>query len=96
MEYETIGFEVNDSDGVATIALNRPEVMNAFNQPMCAEFANVWATVRDDKAIHAVVLRSNGGRAFSTGVDVAEALSSPMPSWTSNARETRAPTRERR
>jgi enoyl-CoA hydratase/carnithine racemase len=67
--FETVLFTVAD-DHVATITLNRPEVLNAFNQQMCSEFATLWSIIREDDAIHAVVLRAAGDRAFSTGVDV--------------------------
>ena len=68
MEYKTVIFEVGD-DSVATITLDRPEVLNAFNQPMLDEFRDIWRRCRTDESIHAVVLRGNGDRAFSTGVD---------------------------
>jgi enoyl-CoA hydratase/carnithine racemase len=67
--FETVLFTTSD-DHVATITLNRPEVLNAFNQQMCEEFAELWPIIRDDDAIRAVVLRAAGDRAFSTGVDV--------------------------
>jgi enoyl-CoA hydratase/carnithine racemase len=67
--YETIEFEVADSH-VATLTLNRPEKLNSFNEQMANEVAEVWGLVRDDDAIHAVVLRANGDRAFCTGIDV--------------------------
>ena len=66
--FETVTFELDD-DHVATITLNRPEVMNCFNQQMLDEFGLIWRRCRDDDDIHAVVLRANGDRAFSTGVD---------------------------
>jgi enoyl-CoA hydratase/carnithine racemase len=65
--YETVLFEVKDH--VATITLNRPAVMNAFNQQMLDEFGQIWAGCRVDEDIHVVVLRAAGDRAFSTGVD---------------------------
>lgn len=65
--FETILFEVDDH--VAIITLDRPEVMNCFNQPMIDEFAAVWKHCRDDDDIRAIVLRANGERAFSTGLD---------------------------
>jgi enoyl-CoA hydratase/carnithine racemase len=68
MPYETILYEISD-DHVATITLNRPEVLNAFNQKMCEEFKEVWSTIRADESVHAVVLRAAGERAFCTGVD---------------------------
>lgn len=66
--YQTVTFEVRD-DHVATITLNRPEVMNCFNQQMLDEFGEIWRVCRAEDHIHAVVLRAAGDRAFSTGVD---------------------------
>jgi enoyl-CoA hydratase/carnithine racemase len=67
----TIVFEVGD-DHVATITLDRPDKLNSFNETMTNELSAVWARVRDDDSIHAVVLRANGDRAFCTGLDIAE------------------------
>lgn len=69
--YEAIEFGASD-DGVATITLNRPEVLNAFNQRMLDEFAHVWRRCRQDDEIRVIVLRAHGDRAFSTGVDMKE------------------------
>lgn len=69
--YETILYEVAD-DGVATITLNRPERLNAFSRPMGKEFKDVWARIKWDDRVRAVVLRAVGDRAFSTGADVKE------------------------
>jgi enoyl-CoA hydratase/carnithine racemase len=66
-QYETVLFDVTDN--VATITLNRPEVLNSFNQPMLDEHAEIWKRCRLDDDIHVVVLRAAGERAFSTGVD---------------------------
>ena len=65
MTYETLRYELTD-DHVATITLDRPEALNAFNQKMCEEFRSVWATVRSDDAVHAVVLQGGGDRAFNS------------------------------
>jgi enoyl-CoA hydratase/carnithine racemase len=69
-DYQTILYETTPSDGVATITLNRPDRLNAFNHAMGHEFAAVWERVKEDKAVRAVVLRAAGDRAFSTGADV--------------------------
>jgi enoyl-CoA hydratase/carnithine racemase len=69
MELKTVLFEVAD-DGVATITLNRPEALNAFTLQMLREFDRLWAHIRDNEAIRAVVLQAAPGRAFSTGADV--------------------------
>jgi enoyl-CoA hydratase/carnithine racemase len=68
---KTVRFEVGP-DHVAIITLDRPEQLNSFNRQMAEEIASVWAEVRDTDAIHAVVLRAAGERAFSTGIDVKE------------------------
>ena len=69
MDCETIIFEVAD-DHVATITLDRPDAMNAWNDRMAAEIAWAWRTIRDDDGVHAVVLQANGERAFCTGADI--------------------------
>jgi enoyl-CoA hydratase/carnithine racemase len=79
-DFETLLFAVGD-DRVATITLNRPEVLNAFNQQMCEEFSNLWSIIREDDAIHAVVLRAAGDRAFSTGVDLKEPIQYSSNVW---------------
>jgi E-phenylitaconyl-CoA hydratase len=68
VERETILFEV--ADYVATITLNRPDSLNSFNSAMAADMAWAWETVRETDDIHSVVLRANGERAFSTGLDI--------------------------
>jgi enoyl-CoA hydratase/carnithine racemase len=67
VSYETVLYDV--SDHVATLTLNRPEVMNAFNQRMCEEVQDVWMRARLDDDVRVVVVQANGGRAFSVGVD---------------------------
>lgn len=69
MDYSTILYEVTP-DHVATITLNRPGELNTFNPQMRREFNDVWARIREDNHVHAVVLRAAPGKAFSTGADV--------------------------
>jgi enoyl-CoA hydratase/carnithine racemase len=72
MDYTTITVEL--ADHVATVTLNRPDRLNAFNQTMCDEFEQLWSRVRTDDDIHVVVLQANGDRAFCTGVDVQQGI----------------------
>jgi enoyl-CoA hydratase/carnithine racemase len=67
--YTTIRYDVDD-DHVATVTLARPEKLNAFTETMSREIADVWGRVRETDAVHAVVLRADGERAFSTGIDI--------------------------
>jgi enoyl-CoA hydratase/carnithine racemase len=79
MEYEAILFDVDDH--VATVTLNRPARLNAFNQATCDEFDDVWRRVKSTDDIHVVVLRAAGDRAFCTGVDVVEWLDGAENVW---------------
>lgn len=67
MSYETIIFNIDG--GVATIALNRPEALNAFIPRMGEEFADAMCRTRTDAAVRAVVVKGVG-RAFCAGGDV--------------------------
>ena len=53
-------------DGVAIVSLNRPEVRNAINDALRAEFVAVLERIGDDKSIRAVVLTGQG-KAFCAG-----------------------------
>jgi enoyl-CoA hydratase len=69
------------SDGVATITLNRPEKHNALSQPLLAELRDVLDGLEVDKNIRVVVLTGAGQRAFSTGFDLnPQALKTDAPS----------------
>jgi enoyl-CoA hydratase/carnithine racemase len=78
--FETIQYETS-ADHVATITLNRPDRMNAFNDAMITDFREVWRIVREDSEVRAVVLRANGDRAFSAGLDVVEGRTRPDSVW---------------
>jgi enoyl-CoA hydratase/carnithine racemase len=78
MTYETIVVETS-AEGVMTVTLNRPDKLNSFNELMQSEFVHLWAEVKADDGVRAVVLAAAGDRAFSTGVDVTERLDSESP-----------------
>ena len=56
--------------GVATITLNRPQVMNALDAGMITQLRAACEQARDDSAVRVIVLRGNGP-AFLAGGDVA-------------------------
>jgi len=68
--FETISYEVADS--IATITLDRPEVLNALNPAMERELLQVWDLVDDDDDVRAVVVTGRG-RAFCAGADLSDA-----------------------
>lgn len=65
--YETLLYE--KTGGVATLALNRPEVLNAFNGRLHEDLHDALDSVAADDEIRCVVLRGEG-RGFSAGADL--------------------------
>jgi enoyl-CoA hydratase/carnithine racemase len=78
--FSTIEYETS-SDNVATITLNRPDVLNAFDRQMCVEMRKAWRLVKDDPAVNAVVLRAAGDRAFCAGLDTKKPYGQPDDVW---------------
>ncbi|WP_077088499.1 enoyl-CoA hydratase/isomerase family protein [Mycobacterium rhizamassiliense] len=81
MKFDTILLDVDAHDHVATITLNRPDQLNAFNRAMCEEMAQAWRAVKLDESVHAVVLRAAGTRAFSAGLDIKSPYGQPENVW---------------
>ena len=65
--FSTIQFHIRER--IAHLTLNRPEVRNAFNDPMIAELKEAFALINDHKELIAVILRGNGP-VFSAGADL--------------------------
>ncbi len=78
--YKTVRFEVTP-DRVATITLDRPESLNAFDRQMCEEVRDAWRSIKSDPTVNAVVLRAAGDRAFCTGLDIKKAYGQPEDVW---------------
>jgi len=57
--------------GVATITLNRPDKLNAVNETMHAELAQILDRIELDRAIRAVLL-TGAGRGFCSGQDLSD------------------------
>lgn len=78
--YSTIRYETTP-DRVATITLDRPEALNAFDRQMCEEMRDAWRRVKADPEVNAVVLRAAGDRAFCAGLDMKKAYGQPDDVW---------------
>ncbi len=65
--YETIKLDV--AEGVATITLNRPDKLNAFNAPMTRELVAVFDETDGNDDVRAVIV-TGAGRAFCAGADL--------------------------
>lgn len=65
---------------VATVTLNRPAVMNAFDDSMRHAFRETILALEADKDVRVIVLNGAGDRAFCAGADINErrVLGSPV------------------
>lgn len=68
MTYQTLTWTV-DADGIATLTLDRPDALNAFDLTMAHELLQVFTTDAHDDAVRAVVV-TGAGRAFCAGMDL--------------------------
>jgi len=66
-------FLYEQSDGIATITLNRPERLNAITFEVYRELTDFFATLRDQKAVRVIVI-TGAGRAFCSGGDVRDII----------------------
>ena len=61
----------NDSDGIATLTLNKPQQYNPLSQGMLSMLQNSFDELAEDESIKVVILAANG-KAFCAGHDLKE------------------------
>jgi 2-(1,2-epoxy-1,2-dihydrophenyl)acetyl-CoA isomerase len=61
------------ADGILTITLNRPDVLNSFNGEMARALQGELTVAAGDNSVRTVVL-TGAGRGFCAGQDLAEAM----------------------
>lgn len=69
---------VNTENGVAHIALNRPDKFNSFNREMALAFQDALDDCEDDDDIRAIYITGTG-KGFCAGQDLAEATDPQGP-----------------
>ncbi|HBO89006.1 MAG TPA: enoyl-CoA hydratase [Streptococcus sp.] len=69
MAYQTIRYEVIDS--IAILTLDRPDVSNGFNIPMCEEILNAIQLAENDETVKILQIQAEGS-VFSVGGDLVE------------------------
>ena len=69
MSYETISLDIENR--VATITINRPKMMNAFNEQLIWDMGDATEKVKNDSQIRVLVITGEG-RGFSAGADLTE------------------------
>lgn len=72
MAYEAILYDVED--GVATITLNKPERLNAFDDQMLTEWHQAVVAADADRDVRVVII-TGAGRGFCSGMNVANEAS---------------------
>jgi enoyl-CoA hydratase/carnithine racemase len=66
-DFETLLYGVED--GIATVTLNRPDKLNAFNTQMMRDLIDVFDETDADDAVRCVII-TGAGRAFCAGADL--------------------------
>ena len=70
MPYETLLYSVEDH--IATITLNRPEVLNALNAQVFDELEDIFTDMDRNPAVRVLLITGAGGKAFAAGADINE------------------------
>src|SRR6266851_2018614 len=71
MEHEDVLFE--ESEGIATITLDRPEARNALSVAAANRLHDLWEAVDASASVRVVVLTSTDCGTFCAGMDLKEA-----------------------
>jgi len=69
VSFENILYEVED--GILTITLNRPEILNAFSGGMLRDITEAFDRADADDDVHAVII-TGAGRGFCAGQDLSK------------------------
>ena len=72
MAYEHL--QVQTSEGITTITINRPQALNVLAAATMQELEQAFLGARDDPAVGVVILTGAGEKAFIAGGDIREVL----------------------
>ena len=75
LRFERIRYERDTAAAVATVTVDRPEVMNALDLPTLKEMSDAFEQASWDESVAVVVVTGAGDRAFCTGADLDEQAS---------------------
>ena len=85
--HELITVERNGG-GVATVTLNRPDVLNALNAALLGELTAALCELEADEELRAIIITGAGEKAFAAGADIAEL--NALPNALEGARKARS------
>ncbi len=61
---------VDITDRIATVTMNRPEALNAFNVEQLDLLIDAFRSLGENRTVRAVILTGAGDRAFAAGADI--------------------------
>jgi enoyl-CoA hydratase/carnithine racemase len=67
------------AERIATITLDHPAALNAFDHEMCLELRRIWADVEANPDVACAILTGAGEKAFCTGWDVTSLATGESP-----------------
>jgi enoyl-CoA hydratase len=70
MAYENVLLEIGQ--GLATVTVNRPKVLNALNDATLRELEHAFDACRANAEVRAVIVTGSGEKAFVAGADINE------------------------
>jgi len=76
MEYKNLLIEIKDS--IATVTVNRPEVLNALNAETIMSLRRCFRDLKGDDSVRAIIVTGAGDKSFVAGADIKE-LSEQTP-----------------
>ncbi|MFN8521507.1 MAG: enoyl-CoA hydratase-related protein [Chloroflexota bacterium] len=75
------------AEHVASVVINRPQVLNAFDTATGAEIERLFHALSERDDVRAVLLSGAGGRAFSSGADLKERNGMTDSQWAAQHRQ---------
>jgi enoyl-CoA hydratase/carnithine racemase len=81
--------EVEVQDRIATVTLNRPQVMNAISGAMAEELTSASRRLAEDRGVWVVVLAAAGEKAFCVGADLKERAAFTLDDFYRNRKQIR-------
>src|SRR5437868_11059202 len=70
MTYQTLLFEIRD--GIAFVTINRPDKLNALNDLVMLELADVAERIATEDVIKGAILTGAGPKSFVAGADIGD------------------------
>jgi len=70
MAYQNLLFE--KIDGIGTITINRPKVLNALNKQTMMELKDVVGKIATDPEVSVLIITGSGEKSFVAGADIGE------------------------